>query len=1016
MKMWNQCLDAEEELPSFSNVIQTSSAYQWLLAAVVQQASLSWRVSVADRVRVNILRSLVTTHVKHNDAPLPFRVSFRLRWEPVQAWVDREGRTSNTNLGPPLLSSLMVLTFVSGDEVQACTTEQYIRQVWPEGGVELLEPLQKLLDLETDCPSSLKSYKDSAGNIFSLEGSQLAITVCGPAHIIAQCGEQLSWLASAAQPGNPETAICTPCIKAIGWRKFSIEPRVEPHADAAGSLLLLTKPLRLLYERLASSCLVRGFAIAHRPEGVPGLELPWKTLLTVLQKPFLEPTCSHGYRLLRGTHTTLMLVKVISGVSMWYVVSSASLARVCSSSCLDQLQRENIQSVTMERLADLRHVINTCESVNAPTLHDSCHLKGSEKKVVDAATEYENHEAAAQYEEEFSSGSGAVQSLADISIDSDILSCSSSSQEAQLKQPVGDDKLSTIVAAVVNQLLADVKTSIFNRSTPTDGEYSNNGGSGSSTSTSSGTISLATGSQGGFQGTAQKRVISQRNSDEPGEDDSQRPPHKIQKQAQEIPQSTYACPFWKFDPVKYRTCFFLTLRTASRVKQHLIRKHVPEFYCQRCNAIFKSYEMHNEHVMDPSGYSCTPNPSERLDGITIHQNRLLSQKSRSLNEKDKWFDIWDILFPSCPRPSSPYVDVQLAEDCALFQEYSLKAGPDLVAQEIEASDALSTELAEDDRRELLRRAIAAGLIAIVETWSQTQEHPMNRNSNALLCSGRQGDEDLSGIGLSVTPIGSAPDSCGLRASHTPEGSTSQPIHPLEKPAENQTESSVNHSGEKQGNGSLVATAGVLVRDERCESLHDAHVRNSPTPQFEQSLRVEDSSFADVFTGDFASLFSIEPQLTTKFPVGLFVRACQPKFAWSPAGEIIQKNPKEDAVPMWLITVYNANRAFFHGQSATILGNIIRGTQDKGIWYLERVIVLSPGVQNNEKPKYEDDVTMIRDWDSVLIHAFPSQNMEIIGEEIMSRLVNCAIESILPLLSFLSDSQLESFVLPHRQGE
>jgi hypothetical protein len=55
--------------------------------------------------------------------------------------------------------------------------------------------------------------------------------------------------------------------------------------------------------------------------------------------------------------------------------------------------------------------------------------------------------------------------------------------------------------------------------------------------------------------------------------------------------------------------------------------------------------------------------------------------------------------------------------------------------------------------------------------------------------------------------------------------------------------------------------------------------------------------------------------------------------------------------------------------------------------------------------------MIRDWVSVLTHAFPSQNTKIVREEMTSRLLNVAVASVLPLLASLPDSQLEDLFMP-----
>jgi hypothetical protein len=149
----------------------------------------------------------------------------------------------------------------------------------------------------------------------------------------------------------------------------------------------------------------------------------------------------------------------------------------------------------------------------------------------------------------------------------------------------------------------------------------------------------------------------------------------------------------------------------------------------------------------------------------------------------------------------------------------------------------------------------------------------------------------------------------------------------------------------------------------------------------------------------------------KFPVDLFVRACRPKSVWSPTREVILRSPREGSVPEWLINTYGANEAFLHSHSATVLGDLVRRTLDRGIWYLERDTTSDSSLRLLEKPQAEDDPTMILDWVSVLTHAFPSQNTEIVGEEMTFRLLNVAVTSVLPLLASLPDSQLEDLFMP-----
>ncbi|KAK3309313.1 uncharacterized protein B0T15DRAFT_319 [Chaetomium strumarium] len=86
-------------------------------------------------------------------------------------------------------------------------------------------------------------------------------------------------------------------------------------------------------------------------------------------------------------------------------------------------------------------------------------------------------------------------------------------------------------------------------------------------------------------------------------------------------QKFLACPFGKLDPNKYWECFLKRITTISYVKQHLSRKHTPDFFCPRCYTIFAQEPVYETHVL---AAACSRGPSARLDGISPHQSRQLS--------------------------------------------------------------------------------------------------------------------------------------------------------------------------------------------------------------------------------------------------------------------------------------------------------------------------------------------------------------------------------------------------------
>lgn len=83
--------------------------------------------------------------------------------------------------------------------------------------------------------------------------------------------------------------------------------------------------------------------------------------------------------------------------------------------------------------------------------------------------------------------------------------------------------------------------------------------------------------------------------------------------------------------------------------------------------IFKddqSLERHLSHEV------CERDLNSTLDGISWTQRFALSKRfSSNLSHEQQWYSIWEILFPSIPRPQSPYVDLVLAEQIYSFREF-----------------------------------------------------------------------------------------------------------------------------------------------------------------------------------------------------------------------------------------------------------------------------------------------------------------------------------------------------------
>ncbi|RKK94337.1 hypothetical protein BFJ63_vAg8809 [Fusarium oxysporum f. sp. narcissi] len=66
---------------------------------------------------------------------------------------------------------------------------------------------------------------------------------------------------------------------------------------------------------------------------------------------------------------------------------------------------------------------------------------------------------------------------------------------------------------------------------------------------------------------------------------------------------------------------------------------------------------------------------------------------------------------------------------------------------------------------------------------------------------------------------------------------------------------------------------------------------------------------------------------------------------------------------------------------------------------------------DQQTSITEERTMAQERLSVVLQAFPSINIEIIGEEIVDRLMDITKSSVLPLLSCVTDEDIEDWLLP-----
>lgn len=127
-----------------------------------------------------------------------------------------------------------------------------------------------------------------------------------------------------------------------------------------------------------------------------------------------------------------------------------------------------------------------------------------------------------------------------------------------------------------------------------------------------------------------------------------------------------ACPFQKLDSHKHHQCLKYALHRIKDVKQHIYRRHKqPDYYCARCFEIFKAADVRDEHARSNH---CKNLVGPGFEGISEDQKiRLNKSSSRGLDPQEQWFEMWDLIFPGKPRPSSAWVGSYMEEMVPLLR-------------------------------------------------------------------------------------------------------------------------------------------------------------------------------------------------------------------------------------------------------------------------------------------------------------------------------------------------------------
>lgn len=203
----------------------------------------------------------------------------------------------------------------------------------------------------------------------------LIVDVMGMAYSIAECGEQLSWLACAIRvPPAGSVVYTTPILHILpditsdrGVPSASF--RIDVREDVIPSSQLRGRCWYRAFSHPLFPVIVQGFPTARRPEGCPGLEFSYHAMVRV----FGEIPSRAPFRLERGPLCLQLVDRIGADVFYWHDTNLPSGHGRCGGDYPGTLRHLH-SDITMGDLRTGRHILCPCVEMQSDVAEGNIHI------------------------------------------------------------------------------------------------------------------------------------------------------------------------------------------------------------------------------------------------------------------------------------------------------------------------------------------------------------------------------------------------------------------------------------------------------------------------------------------------------------------------------------------------------------------------------------------------------------------------------------------------------------------
>ncbi|KAF5588397.1 hypothetical protein FPCIR_7155 [Fusarium pseudocircinatum] len=179
----------------------------------------------------------------------------------------------------------------------------------------------------------------------------------------------------------------------------------------------------------------------------------------------------------------------------------------------------------------------------------------------------------------------------------------------------------------------------------------------------------------------QKKSRKTKSHNDVEESDRDRDFHSGSGEAEKKKEETFACPFYRKDPVRFLECISLRMVTISIVKQHLKRRHAANLLCSACEHGFPSQKLFEDHLQKGT---CSRSVIDGSDTIPPHILEALKLRSdRRISSAAQWEDIYVLIFGALDTKPKPFLDGIAKEMTGIIRDIWRQDGSRIVSKSVQ---------------------------------------------------------------------------------------------------------------------------------------------------------------------------------------------------------------------------------------------------------------------------------------------------------------------------------------------